>query len=142
MKKITLIIIILLFSTANVFAEDMSSYKQKLEQCEKQQEIFVNKKENQSTAKMKQSMYDLNNCYEQVAYEIIDKYYTKNSREVKENLVNFLKSTYAITGDAYLSHDFCPGYCGSMHNLMYTSDTFHFLKKVIMLFINRLEGIN
>lgn len=141
-KKI-LIIIGLLFS-ANSFAEGYEVYQNQSNSCDEEYEDklesnFSNLQEYYKSSKSVQFNYDLKNCYEKVAYKIIDKHYTKESKLMKSKLDAIAKSSYDLNSDIQELNDMCYRKCGSMVNVISSEQTSEIYKKFVENMISVLR---
>tara|TARA_Y100000590_G_scaffold182396_1_gene207887 strand:- start:1820 stop:2239 length:420 start_codon:yes stop_codon:yes gene_type:complete len=135
MKKI-LIIIVLLFS-ANSYADDIKLYKHALNKCD---EVAEKKgSEAVTTHDMKQVGYNLTKCYQNVGEDIIDKYYSKNAKDIKARLDKFINLTFDLNSDVYEKRDYCVPTCGTMYQVLYVDQSAKVLRRVIEDMIKAID---
>ncbi len=112
----------------------------KMYECETQQKEFLSKEDNFTNSQMMKSSYNLTGCYVYIFNNVIDKFYSKRAKEVKENFNNFLKNSYVITSNINQAHDDCP--CGTISNLLYTYDTSQIVKNMLVKSIRTADFIH
>lgn len=110
MKKL-LIIITLLISTS-AFANNIDVYRIKMVECDNVYDSSLNKNfkdeyEYYSSAKSLKIIDALVSCYDIVSRDIIDAYYKKDSKIMKENLEDLKKYSARLAGNIYMGSDAC-----------------------------------
>lgn len=140
MKNILLILIVLCLAVNAYAGADLSVYKDKVEKCE-----VVFKKEAENAVTMydqKKSAYNAAHCYNNIADDIADKYYSKNKDKVKENFKKFADSAFISYNDFYTLRDYCTPTCGSMSELFGISYSADMLKQMTLSLIKSIEDFN
>ncbi len=123
-----LIAIFLLVLPISTYAETALSYKTDIEKCDKQFEHDMDR--NLTAAEMIAATDSQVVCYESVAHKIIDKYYSKQSKPMKNNLHESI-TAYKRTADDMYNPDRCYNECGNLTALMAYSPTLDFIKNYI-----------
>lgn len=135
-----LFIIILSFISINAYAENFKIYEDMLKKCDlEMSQKMDDDSQNFKTSYQIQSTYELMECYQEVSDQIINKYFTKNKSEVKNNIKKLKKALYSVNSDIYMGHDKCPYYCGSLDNVKYNAITAYYFKNIIKDIITELR---
>jgi len=123
-----LIGILLLILPISTYAESALNYKPDIEKCDKQFEHDMDK--NLTAAEMITATDSQVVCYESVAHKIIDKYYSKQSKTMKNNLHESITAYKKTANDMY-NPDRCYNECGNLTVLMAYSPILDFIKNYI-----------
>lgn len=123
-----LIGILLLILPISTYAESALNYKPDIEKCDKQFEHDMDK--NLTAAEMITATDLQVVCYESVAHKIIDKYYSKQSKTMKNNLHESITAYKKTANDMY-NPDRCYNECGNLTVLMAYSPILDFIKNYI-----------
>lgn len=78
-------------------------------------------------------------CYESVAHKIINKYYSKQSGTMKNNLHESITAYKKTANDMY-NPDRCYNECGNLSALMAYSPTLDFIKNYIEHLTNAINS--
>ncbi|MDR2098908.1 MAG: hypothetical protein LBO78_02685 [Rickettsiales bacterium] len=123
------------------YAPQPPAAKEHLEEIETCEKTYGDYMETHFTnADMRNAAYRLAECYETVAHKVIDRHYSKHAQEMKENLSSYMKASYKISQDAHMSHDYCPGDCGTQVYSFYTTDAAHLIKEAVVEIIRANAG--
>jgi hypothetical protein len=95
-----------------VVSELTQKYREQLEDCDKTADYDLEFGD-LSTAGMDASVDKQINCYEHVAHQIIDRYYSEQSEKMKQRLDEYIKYSYKVSIDMY-EPDSCIPACGTM----------------------------
>ncbi len=132
-----LITIFLLALPISTYAETTLNYKPDIEKCDKQ---FKNDMVGILTASDMIAATDSQVvCYESVADKIIDKYYSKQSGTMKNNLHESITAYKKTANDMY-NPDRCYNECGNLSALMAYSPTLDFIKNYIEHLTNAINS--
>jgi hypothetical protein len=147
MKKLSLALLaIAAISFSNLsFAQDYieedaeKKYTEKLKACD----ITYEEELNTLTAAsdLQDSSDKVIKCYENIANEIIEKYYVETSAEHKRNLNNYIKSAYNINSSIAEKQDFCLPNCGSLSKTeakAITADMIKYLTEQYIVALSRI----
>ena len=119
-----LITIFLLILPISAYAENVLNYKPDIEKCDKQFKHDMDG--NLTAAEMIVATDSQVVCYESVAHKIIDKYYSKQSEVMKNNLRE------SITAYTKTANDIrCYNECGNLTALMAYNPVLDFIKNYI-----------
>ena len=135
MKK--LITIFLLVFPIFTYAETLLNYKTDIEKCDKQFEHDMDG--NLTSAEMIAATDSQVICYESVAHKIIDKYYSKQSEPMKNNLRESIIAYKKTANDMY-NPDRCYNECGNLTALMAYSPILDFVKSYIEHLTNAINS--
>ncbi len=113
-----------------------SFYKHDLEKCDQNFKQNVNK--NSSGSGMILAADSQVVCYESVAHKIIDKYYSKQSESMKNNLRGLI-TAYKQTSDDMYNPDVCYNDCGNLSALMAYTPTLDFINNYISHLISAIN---
>lgn len=105
-----------------------SFYKSDIEKCEKQFRQDIDK--NTTGSGMIMAADSQVTCYESVAHKIIDKYYSKQSKAMKNNLRESITAYKKTSNDMY-NPDRCYNECGNLTALLAYTPTLDFVKNYI-----------
>ncbi len=123
-----LITIFLLILPISAYAENVLNYKPDIEKCDKQFKHDMDG--NLTAAEMIVATDSQVVCYESVAHKIIDKYYSKQSETMKNNLRESI-TAYTKTANDMYNPDRCYNECGNLTALMADSPILDFVKSYI-----------
>lgn len=129
MKKL-LILFTIAFPTYVLAGDSIpeSFYKPDIKNCDQQFKRDIS--ENGSNASMDTASDNQIKCYENAAHKIIDKYYSKQSKMMKEDLRHSI-TAFHKTSQQMHRPDSCYGQCGSIAALSAYSSTLKFMKLYI-----------
>lgn len=128
-----LITIFLLIFPISAYAE----YKTDIEKCDEQFEHDVDR--NLTASEMIATTDSQVVCYESVAHKIIDKYYSKQSEVMKNNLRESITAYKKTANDMY-NPDRCYNACGNLTALMAYSPVLDFIKNYIEHLTNAINS--
>lgn len=107
------------------------NYSLRIEKCQKDLSDKINAQDTISHEDIINMSYATNECYETIAYEIIDNYYTKNAVEIKTKLSDFIKISCEISSALAFERDYCRPFCGTMYTEIYINNSGLLLKQLL-----------
>ncbi len=124
--------------SCEVKQNDVATYKKEMRKCE--QALDKDCKVAETTAQMLDCTYKAAACYQDIAYKIIDKYYSESAKEQKEAFVKYIKQAYETYELIYVRADECgiPG-CGSISYVLSINAGREIVKSVVERYIWLLE---
>lgn len=132
-----LITIFLLVLPISAYAENVLNYKPDIEKCDKQFKHDMDG--NLTAAEMIVATDSQVVCYESVAHKIIDKYYSKQSETMKNNLRESI-TAYTKTANDMYNPDRCYNECGNLTALMAYNPVLDFIKNYIEHLTNAVNA--
>ena len=132
-----LITIFLLLFPIYVYADNVLDYKTDIEKCDKQFKHDMDR--NLTAAEMIVATDSQVVCYESVAHKIIDKYYSKQSESMKNNLRESITAYKKTANDMY-NPDRCYNECGNLTALMAYNPVLDFVKNYIEHLTNAVNS--
>lgn len=132
-----LTIIFLLVLPMSAYAGTTLDYKSDIEKCDEQFEQDIDT--NLTAAGMIAATDSQVICYESVAHKIIDKYYSRQSKIMKNNLHESITSYKKAANDMY-NPDRCYNECGNLTVLMAYTPVLDFVKNYIVHLTNAINS--
>ncbi len=118
--------------------KDISTYKKGIKKCE--QAYDKNKDKAKTAAQILGSNYKAITCYQDVAYRIIDKYYSESAVEQKEAFAEYTKLAHEAYDLMHMNADECGTHeCGTMYDVWSKTEVMRSVKSVVEEYISLLE---
>lgn len=140
-KFIVSLVVGLVVCACTAIAQDKteSVYREQVYKCDDKFNSESDKPENSSTIGITKTIYELTECYKIIAYEIIDKKYTRDSEYMKKKLDDYIELSGEMTGLA-LRPDGCYPHCGTIVGNLSAESSFEHMKQYLDLLIDGYSG--
>ena len=138
MKKLLLVFVVLLSACTSQHAAAGQTYRAGIKKCDDNASEKLKTPDYSTTIGIKAAISEQIDCYEEIARQIIDKHYAKQSENMKKNMEIYIQAS-GIAAYGILSPDDCNPNCGTIVGIESISFSLKHAKKYLDMLIDTAD---